>query len=316
MALLVPPDSLLAPVRSLVNDADVVVVNVEGAIGDGVPESTKCGPLSTNCFAFRAPIAAAAAIRALAPHSVVVGNLANNHALDAGPAGLRETMTHLAMAGVLIAGFDTLPTVVATARGDTLALLGFSTSSGPDARDTAAVRRHVARAVARYDRVVVTMHLGAEGVDAQRTRDSTELFLGAIDRGNPVAFATAAASGGAALVVGHGPHVVRAAEWRGSSLTLYSLGNFVTYGPFGFREPLNRGGVACAHVNGLGEVTSAELRTTRQDAPGFARADPERRAIALVDSLSALDFPATGARVLPDGRIVRRQDVRAAAPQH
>ncbi|GAC1694788.1 MAG: hypothetical protein NVS9B3_13020 [Gemmatimonadaceae bacterium] len=159
--------------------------------------------------------------------------------------------------------------------------------------------------MARYDRVLVTMHVGAEGVDAQRTRDSTEIFLGAIDRGNPVAFATAAAAGGAALIVGHGPHVLRAAEWRGPALALYSLGNLVTYGPFGFGEPMRRGAVACARVNGLGVVTEAELRATRQDAPGFARPDTQRRAFALVDSLSALDFPASGARVRSDGRIVR-----------
>ena len=39
----------------------------------------------------------------------------------------------------------------------------------------------------------------------QRTRDSTEMFLESIDRGNPVAFATAAFDGGAALVIGQGP---------------------------------------------------------------------------------------------------------------
>ncbi|GAC1686544.1 MAG: hypothetical protein NVS9B3_04950 [Gemmatimonadaceae bacterium] len=315
VSLLVAADSLVAPVRPLVADADVVIVNIEGAIGEGTPESVKCGPLSTRCFAFRAPISAAAAIRGIAPRRIVVGNLANNHALDAGPSGLLTTTTHLAAAGVHVVGVDTMPTVVATAGGDTLAILGFSTSSGPDARDTAAVHRHVARAVALYDRVVVTMHLGAEGIDAQRTRDSTELFLGAIDRGNPVAFAAAAVGGGAAFIVGHGPHVVRAGEWRGPSLALYSLGNLVTYGPFGFGEPLNRGGVACVRVNRRGEVTHAELRPTRQDPPGFVRVDRQRRALALADSLSALDFPTTGARVLPDGRIVRRNESSVAEPR-
>ena len=118
---------------------------------------------------------------------------------------------------------------VVTRRGDTIAVLGFYTSSdSPDARDLDAVRRHVQRAVDRWGTVIVTVHLGAEGPTAQRTRDSTELFLGTIDRGNPVAFADAALESGATMVIGHGPHVLRAAEWRGDRLVWYSLGNLLT----------------------------------------------------------------------------------------
>ena len=36
--------------------------------------------------------------------------------------------------------------------------------------------------------------------------------------------------GGATLVLGHGPHVLRAIEWRGNRLVAYSLGNLLTYG--------------------------------------------------------------------------------------
>ena len=43
---------------------------------------------------------------------------------------------------------------------------------------------------------------------AQRTRNATERFLTKINRGNPVGFADAAFAGGATLVVGHGPHVL------------------------------------------------------------------------------------------------------------
>ncbi len=57
------PDSLLAPLRRLVDDADIVLLNVEGAIGDG-PAPRKCRPGSTRCYAFRQPIASAAALPA------------------------------------------------------------------------------------------------------------------------------------------------------------------------------------------------------------------------------------------------------------
>src|SRR5690606_9483291 len=60
-----PPDSLLAPLRPLFADADVVLLNVEAAIGDG-PAASKCRPGSTACFAMRSPPAAADALRRVA----------------------------------------------------------------------------------------------------------------------------------------------------------------------------------------------------------------------------------------------------------
>ena len=204
-------------------------------------------------------------------------------------------------------GTDTLATPVVTAYGDTVAFLGFHTSaSAPDARDIAAVRRHVARAAARWTRVVVTVHIGAEGTGAQRTRDTAETFVGT-ERGNPVRFARTAVAAGADLVIGHGPHVLRAMEWRSGRLIAYSLGNLLTYGPFSFRAPIDRGAILCATLAPEGAVTAARLLPTRQVPPGHLRADRSARAVRLVDSLSALDFPRSGARVLRDGSIVRRR---------
>ena len=94
------PDSLLAPLRPLFAGADIALVNVESAIGEG-PSPSKCGPASTNCFAFRAPLASARALRSIAPRARVVGNLANNHARDAGNPGQDSTVAALRRAGVL-----------------------------------------------------------------------------------------------------------------------------------------------------------------------------------------------------------------------
>lgn len=296
------PAALLAPLRPLVRGSDLLLLNVESAIGEGRTGS-KCGPRSTNCFAFRSPPAAAAALRALID-GPVVGNVANNHARDAGDAGVDTTIALLTRAGVLVTGADTLATPVRTAAGDTIGVLGFYTSSDtPDARDTAAVFRHVARAARRFPVVIATMHLGAEGRGAQRTLDQREIFL-QIDRGNPVAFADAAVRGGAALVIGHGPHVLRGIEWRDNgALIAYSLGNLLTYGPFRLADPLNRGAVLCATVDVTGRVESASLTSTMQLAPGVLTRDSSARALVLVDSLSRLDFPETGVRGEPSGRL-------------
>jgi hypothetical protein len=304
------PVSLVAPLRSLFSDADVVLLNVEMAIGSG-RFTPKCTKKSKNCFAFRGEPSAAPAIRSIGDSSaVVVGNVANNHARDAGDEGVDSTIAHLTRARVLVAGADTLATPIMLRDGSTLAVLGFYTSTEtPDVRDLAAVRRHVARAVEMYGTVVVTAHIGAEGAAAQRTGDSTEYFLASrIDRGNPVAFANAALDAGAALVVGHGPHVLRAAEWRDDRLVLYSIGNLATYGPFNLLEPMNRGVVACADLLGR-QIIGAELRPTLQISPGVVVRDPGRRALTLIDSLSALDFPMTGVRVDAWGELHRRYQI-------
>jgi hypothetical protein len=300
------PDSLTKALRPLVAGADVVLLNVEGAIGEG-PARSKCGPRSKNCFAFRQPTSAAAALRRLGDSSAaVVGNIANNHSHDAGDVGRDSTVAYLGAAGVYVTGRDTLATPVELASGDTIGVLGFYTEEGaPDARDLAAVRRYVARAVDRFGTVIVTMHLGAEGATAQRTRNAIERFL-RINRGNPVGFANAALAGGATLVVGHGPHVLRAAEWRDDRLVLYSLGNLLTYGPFNIYEPTNRGAVACVTIDAPGHVVQAELRPTMQRWPGVLEADSSRRALRLIDSLSRLDFPKSGVRVDATGALGRR----------
>jgi hypothetical protein len=301
------PDRLLAPLRPLVRDADLVLLNVEGAIGEGETAS-KCGPRSTLCFAFRMPPAAASALRGVADSATVVGNVANNHARDAGPIGFDSTVAHLERAGVVVTGVDTLATIAVTSAGDTVAFLGFATSGPgtPDGRDVAAVRRHVARAAEQWSRLVVTMHLGSEGVGAQRTRDTTETLAGG-SRGNVVAFARAAVESGADIVIGHGPHVLRAIEWRDSVPVLYSLGNLVTYGPFSNRTPIDRGAIACAVLDADGRARDVELRATVQRTPGDVTPDASGRAYELVDSLSRLDFPGTGARVTRDGRVTRRE---------
>jgi poly-gamma-glutamate capsule biosynthesis protein CapA/YwtB (metallophosphatase superfamily) len=295
-------DSVLEPVRRLMSGADVVLLNVEGAIGEG-PAPRKCGPNSTACFAFRQPPETAGALRRVGGDSaVVVGNVANNHAGDAGRAGLRETVRRLERAGVEVTGADTLATVVVTASGDTVAFLGFSQWGGPDPRDLRAVRRHVARAAARWPRLVVTMHMGAEGVRAQHTRNVDETFYG-VNRGNPVAFAHAAVDAGAGLVVGHSPHVVRAIERYHGGLIFYSLGNLATYGPFSLAEPLNRGMVACTSLDEEGRVVRARVYSTRQRPPGIVSTDPTGRAAELADELGREDFPRTGVRVRPNGHL-------------
>ena len=269
------PSALLSPLKPLLSGAQVVLLNVEGAIGEGrVPP--KCEGRSTLCYAMRQPIRSAAALRHVADSALVVGNVANNHARDAGEAGFGSTLRWLGEAGVLVTGADTLATVVPIGAADTLAVLGFSPWSVANVKDLSAVRRYVASAAAKYGRVIVTMHIGAEGAVARRTLDRGERFAGE-DRGNSIAFAHAALESGASLVIGHGPHVLRAMEWggaRGDALVAYSMGNLVTYGPFVHTGYHDHGAILCATLGADGAVHEAVLHSTVQRAPGIVSADP------------------------------------------
>jgi hypothetical protein len=288
------PTALVAPLVPLFGDADIALVNVEGAVGDGPAD--KCAGRSQHCFGLRMPASAAPALRGLLEYGAVIANVANNHAHDAGDAGFDETLHLLREAGVLVTGADSEPTLAITARGDTVAFLGFAASPPMDVRDLALVRRAVARAAAITPRVVVTMHLGAEGATAQRTRDANERFVGE-ERGDPVAFARAAVESGATLVVGHGPHVVRGIAWMNGALVIYSLGNLVNAGPFSMRPPNDRGLVACADLGVDGKVVRAVLRPTRQTGAGDTKPDIAARAVVLADSLGRLDFRDSAAKM-------------------
>ena len=296
------PDSLIAPIAPLFADADVVLLNVEGAIGDG--PASKCAAGRKDCFAMRMPAKAAPALRGVNERASVVANVANNHAHDAGEDGFAQTLRLLGQSGIFVTGADSEPTLVVTGRGDTVVMLGFSASAPLDVNDLDLVRRLVKRAAAVSPRVVVTMHLGAEGPKAQRTRDVPEKFVGE-QRGDPVAFARAAVGSGAKLVIGHGPHVVRGIEWMDSALVFYSLGNLVTAGPFSMHPPNDRGLVACVDLAPDGQVTRAVLRPTRQRGAGAAMPDPRARAILLADSLGRLDFGRSSAGMTVEAELHR-----------
>jgi hypothetical protein len=298
------PAMLIPPLVPLFAAADIALLNVEGAIGAGSAPQ-KCARRSSLCFAIRQPPGTEQALRAVAPGAKVVGNVANNHARDAGAAGFAETRRRLIDAGVFVTGADSLATPVPVGEGDTVAVLGFSAWNSPSVLDLAVVRRHVERAAAQYGRVIVTMHIGAEGAKARRTPDAAEMYAGE-RRGNSMAFARAASEAGASMVIGHGPHVLRGIEWVGRTLVAHSLGNLLTYGAFTMTGYNGRAAVLCATLESDGSVTNAVAHPTKQVPPGFVSADADSLALRDLRELSALDFPRTGAVIGADGSVTRR----------
>jgi len=207
-------------VRRYLARADLAFGNLEGPL-------TERGTPFAKEYVFRSPPQQVAPALARAGFDVLA--LANNHSMDYGVEGLRDTVAALERAGIAYAGAgESLaaarrPALLEVA-GARVALLAYSLTfpeefwAGP-ARPGSAfgherhVRADVATARTRADVVLVSFHWGREG--------TTEL------RDYQRQLGRAAIEAGAAAVFGHHPHVLQGVERYRDGLIFYSLGNFV-----------------------------------------------------------------------------------------
>jgi poly-gamma-glutamate capsule biosynthesis protein CapA/YwtB (metallophosphatase superfamily) len=291
------PDSLYAGVRDDLH-GDIVFGNLEGTLTER--GSSKCGPKSTECFAFRAPPSYAGALRRAGFDLV---NLANNHALDFGEVGQADTVAALDRVGLAHTG---RPGEIAYLHGHglTVAVLGFAPYSWAQSLlKIAAAQRLIRHASEAADLVVVTIHAGAEGSAYQHVRPGEETFLGE-DRGNAVAFSHAAVEAGADLVVGSGPHVLRGLEWYRGRLIAYSMGNFVGDGTLAIDGPGGISAVLQVTLRRDGSWGRGSLRPVRLVSPGLPIDDADGTAVALMRDLSSEDFGKRAVRVTRTGTLV------------
>lgn len=190
-AAMADPAALFAGIRFEVGAADLAVANLESPLTSR-PHDPAAGPNALE--------AAPASARLLAAAGFDAVGVANNHAGDAGPRTVTDTVRALSAAGIAAVGVEpaAAPRVV-EARGLRVALLAFdATGQGPPgvARwNEAAARSAVTRARASADLVAVGIHGGAEYVP---TTDPQLMRIGRL-----------LASWGADVVWGHGPHVVQ-----------------------------------------------------------------------------------------------------------
>jgi capsule synthesis protein PGA_cap len=327
----IPPDSgrqTFAKVDSLLK-GDLVVGNFEGVLSDS-GWSYKCGPPPdttavdstktpkpakkpaatkkpkppTNCYAFATPTW-------LAPRLQGAGfthlNLANNHANDYGTDARLTTediLRNLGLTPYGPLGEIAITPLMRDGKMTLVGLIGFSTYSNAynllNISQSAALVDSVRPLV---DMLVVTFHGGTEGKTAVRTGNGPE-FLVKEPRGDLRKFARAVIDAGADAVVGHGPHVLRGIEFYKGRPIFYSLGNFATYKGFNLAGPLGVTAVLQMGLAANGNFESARMVPLIQ-VPGEGPApDSTSQATALINRVSALDFPGTGARLKPDGTVV------------
>lgn len=239
--------------------ADYVIANAEG------PITTRTEPDDpAQRWSYAAQPEAA---RALAAEGVAAVGLANNHALDRGPAGLADTVAHLGAAGAASfgAGADLdgalRPLIVETPHGR-VGVVAFGQGGG--------VRRNAGED--RPGIAVLTRCNAAEG--AQRAREAGARWVVAyVHWGvnytgvlhSQRAQAALLAGAGYDLAIGHGPHVVQPVEVVDGMPVVYSLGNWVFGTPGRFTPDAPGHGLMATTAFGPDGIEELRLHCIRTD---------------------------------------------------
>ena len=297
-----PPNDgadLLTEVTPFLKRGDVVYGNLEGPIVDG-GDSGKChGKKIGTCFAFRVPTRYG---RYLKDAGFTVMGLANNHAMDfglEGRASSRQVLDALQIAHTGEVGDIARLTV----KGRKITVIAFATYQGAlNFLDLDASLETIRAAKTESDLVIVGFHGGAEGATHQHVLEGDETFLGE-DRGDLRRFTHAAIDAGADLLLGSGPHVVRAMEVYKGKLIAYSLGNFATYGPFNLNAENGLTMVLEVHLANDGAFLRGQAYAVKQEKPGGPKLDPEKKILPVLRALSNTDFPQTAIVVGPQGEL-------------
>jgi poly-gamma-glutamate synthesis protein (capsule biosynthesis protein) len=230
--------ALFSDVNDVFQKADFGFVNLETPVAPAHSHGSKP-------FLFDAPIALLDGLKA---NGIKIVSFANNHVMDQGWAGFAETREHLREEGLLFAGSgDTAQQswqpVIVEANGIKVGWLGMTRwlngnrnpdkddqphvnffpypgeSGGAPGADEAQVLEAIRQARAQCDFLVVSIHWGVEYAPAPRPED--------------VETAHKMLDAGAAVIVGHHPHVLqpvetyRTADGR-NAVIVYSLGNFLS----------------------------------------------------------------------------------------
>jgi len=301
-----PPNdgkNLLDPVAPIFKAADIAFGNLEGPLADG-GVSPKCGNGRANCFAFRMPTRYADYLKEA---GFDVMSVANNHAGDFGASGRATTRQTLDKLGIKHAGSDSgqFSTAYLDVKGKKVAFIGFATNNvSLNLNNLAEAKNAVIAADRKADIVVVSFHGGAEGTDAARVPNKTEIFFGEA-RGNLPLFAKTVIDAGADLVLGHGPHVLRGMEIYKDRLIAYSLGNFATYGWFRLAGGTAETLVLEIKIDAEGRFLEGKINPFVLRDRGILTPDETNSAISTIRRLSEMDFPDSMPKIGDDGTITK-----------
>ena len=221
------PSTVLSPIAPVLGQAHIAVVNLETAVTNG-------GSAAAKTFTFRTPATAFAALRG---GGVDVATMANNHGMDFGEAGLRDSLAAARSQRFPVVGIgrddrQAYAPYRRTVAGQRIAVIGATQvlddhlvsawTAGPgkpglaSAKDAPRLLRAVRQARRTSDTVVVFLHWGVELMGCPSSAQRT--------------LARQLTRAGADIVVGGHAHRLQGAGRMGGPLVAYGLGNFVWYG--------------------------------------------------------------------------------------
>ena len=201
---------------------NLMMGNLEGTFAHK-GRSSKCIYVDAQCHAFQGDPSFADALKASGFDFI---SLINNHSLDYGTLGLKDTEAELDRVGLPYIAPDK-PTTSITINGVRIGIMGLSSNQSVAAITNYAYIAQTVQSLKKdNDIVVVIFHGGAEGSDKSIVTGGEE-YQGTEDRGNVQAVAYTAINAGADIVLGAGPHVLRTVELYHDKPIAYSLGNFV-----------------------------------------------------------------------------------------
>ena len=309
---ILPPKKGLEFVESvgdMLTNANIVFGNLEGAFITEDMEPDKCSERSrkaATCYEFGMQEYLA---KTLSNLGFNVLNQDNNHSADYGEDGYLFTQQVLHelsikyLAKQSIVDFNLMNKKVA------IAAFGYSEYSH-HISDIENAKQVISKLDEEYDIIIVSFHGGAEGKNHTEVIDSVEFYLEE-NRGNVFAFSHAVIDAGADMVIGHGPHVLRALEIYKNKLIAYSLGNFLTYG-----------NINVSGINGVniilevildsynGNFRIGKLIPVKQIGYGIPKYDESKEGIKIITEFSKRDFPAGQLLFFKNGLIVNSSKIK------
>jgi poly-gamma-glutamate synthesis protein (capsule biosynthesis protein) len=202
----------------ITSKADLAFGNLETTIYPGKV-------IQSGSFTFRAD---PKALEGLTYAGFDVLSLANNHTMNFGYSGMESTVANLDRAGISHVGGgigkeNIHAPVIREVKGVKFGFLAYTyardeqyhdgTLFGTAYADIGEMQAQVSELQKSADVVIVSMHMGTEYATTPHVTQTK--------------FARAAIDAGAALVIGHHPHVVQTFEKYKDGYIIYSLGNFV-----------------------------------------------------------------------------------------
>ena len=285
-------------VRDILSEGDVTFGNLEGAIcgNRGEPKKKK--------YVFAMPLLSAEILKKSGYNLL---STSNNHALDMGEVGKKQTQIALTKSGINYAGYEDVPVTIFQRKGVVYSFIAVSPVIGTVTfHNEEWLIKRIKELENEVDITILSMHIGAEGSKHQHINRKTEFFMKE-NRGNPYEFARKMIDAGADVILGHGPHVTRAIDIYKNRFIAYSLGNFCTVGRVRISGPSGIAPIIKIVTTNDGTFLFGKIYSTKQISAKGTLIDKRKRVIKKIQTLTAKDIPESGLVINDNGDIYKEE---------